>query len=399
MKKTGRNGKTTGSFFKPYNIQNNMDFHKVGLFVLLLFLYNTTRCQTTYVFVGTFNPKPKRGIYVLKLDTQKDILHKVSVVKGFMNPSYLTVSHDGNYLYACIESQKENAGSIASFHFNAKQGSLAFLNKQRSGGENPVYLTTSENGKWLLNVNYTQASLDVFPVVDNGGINSPVQIIHFTKGSHATERQDKAHTHSVTYSPDEKFIYLPDLGDDAILSYQIDTAIRQPVKEGTLTIKNSTPGSGPRHFVFHPNGMYAYCIEEISGSISCYHYDDGMLDSIQRIMAHEGDSSAHNSADIHISPDGKFLYASNRGDENNIAIYAIDKNGHLSLKGYQSTYGNHPRIFAIDSSGNYLIVANQISGDVVLFRRDSVTGFLSKRGKKIKIKNASCVQIKNYESK
>jgi len=172
----------------------------------------------------------------------------------------------------------------------------------------------------------------------------------------------------------------------------------KPLQETQHPCTLTTLGSGPRHFAFHPNGKFAYCVEELTGTVSGYRYENGKLESIQRIAAHSGDfKEGFSSGDIHISPDGRFLYASNRGQENNIAIFSVENNGTLKTVGYQSTFGKTPRIFAIDSKGKFVIVANQSTGNVVIFKRDPVTGLLKKSGSKTKVKNASCVQIKEYQ--
>jgi 6-phosphogluconolactonase (cycloisomerase 2 family) len=162
-------------------------------------------------------------------------------------------------------------------------------------------------------------------------------------------------------------------------------------------ITKTTLGGGPRHFTFHPNEKFAYCIEELTGTVNVYKYENGKLDSIQRVNTHsEKYKENFESSDIHISPDGKFLYASNRGEENNIAIFAIQNDGKLKIVGYQSTLGEHPRIFAIDETGKFLIVTNAVSGNVFVFKRNVKTGLLKKVGNKLKIKSVSCVQIRRY---
>ena len=192
---------------------------------------------------------------------------------------------------------------------------------------------------------------------------------------------------------------MPDLDADKIRSYRFDRTKRKPLSENQYPFTQATLGSGPRHFTFHPDGKFAYCVEEITGTISVYAYGNGKLDRIQRINAHtDVFKEGYGSGDIHISPDGHFLYASNRGEENNIAIFSIESNGTLKTVGYQSTFGKTPRIFTIDSAGKFLITANQTSGNVVVFKRNSVTGLLKKSGTEIKVENASCVQIKHYRN-
>lgn len=357
-----------------------------------------TYSQTTYVFFGSYNKDISTdGIYVYSLDTQKGNLTKISTNNSIFNPTYLTLSPNGKFLYACTESQTKNAGSVSSYAFNAKKGTLNFLNSQKSGGENPVYLTVHKNGKWLINANYTEGSISVYPLSEDGKINPATQILQFTEGSGINpKRQDRAHIHSSIFSIDQEYMFFPDLGADKIRSYKFDSLNIQPLQKGLFT--KSTLGSGPRHLTFHPNGQFAYCIEELAGAISVYKYENGKLDSIQRVLTHPKDyNGIVMSADIHISPDGNFLYASNRGDQNNISIFSINADGTLKEIGYQSSLGKHPRIFAIDPSGQFLIVTNLISGNIFVFRRNLKTGLLIKVGKKVKIKNVSFVQIRQYE--
>lgn len=352
--------------------------------------------QTTYVFFGSYNRDTSTdGIYVYSLDTNTGELSKISINNSVFNPSYLTLSPNGKFLYACTESQTKNAGSVSSYEFDPQKGTLTFLNSQKSGGENPVYLTVNKSGKWLVNANYTEASISVYPLSEDGRINPSVQIFQFTEGSITPGRQDLSHIHSAVFSPEQDYMFFPDLGADKIRSFQFHSLKSQPLQAENFI--KSTPGGGPRHFTFHPNGKFAYCIEELGGAISVYKYQNGKLDSIQRIITHPKNyKGALLSADIHISPDGKFLYASNRGDQNNISIFSIKKDGTLKAMGYQSSLGEHPRIFAIDPTGHFLIVTNLVSGNVFVFRRNIKTGFLKKTGTEVKINNVSFVQIRQY---
>ena len=365
----------------------------------ILFTFFNIYSQNKYVFFGSFNrDKTTEGIYVYKLDTISGNLSKVTSIKGILNPSYLTISPNGKYLFACTESKTVNAGSVSSFEFNPINESLTFINNQRSGGENPVYLTVHKNGNWLINGNYTEGSLSVYPISEDGHIDSIIQNFQFTEGSINQERQNRDHIHSAVFSPNFDYIFSADLGADKIRCYKFTNEKSKPLETPKKKYTESTLGSGPRHFTFHPNGKSAYCIEELTGTINVYKYNDGILDSVQRINTHPKKiKEGFESSDIHISPDGKFLYAANRGEENNIAIFSIQEDGKLTIVGYQSTLGEHPRIFAIDESGKFLIVSNVNSGNVFVFKRDSETGLLKKTGEEIKIKNVSCVQIRNYK--
>ncbi|HYH14612.1 MAG TPA: lactonase family protein [Flavisolibacter sp.] len=366
------------------------------LFFILLLICIQAPAQSTFVFFGSFNwDKNKEGIYVYELNTKSGQLTKVSSVTGVHNPSYLTVSPNGRFVYACTESKTANAGSVSSFQFDLQNRTLTFLNSQRSGGENPVYVNVHENGKWLVNANYTQGSVSVYPLLANGTIDSSAQNIQYTEGSINEGRQDRSHIHAAVFSPQQNYLFLPDLGADMIRSYAFNNDQKAPLHSKGFT--SAVPGSGPRHFTFHPNGKYAYCIEELSGTISAYIYRNGALDSLQRIATHPAALlEGYESADIHLSPDGRFLYATNRGQENNIAIFSVRKDGRLKPVGYQSTFGNHPRTFAVDPSGQFLIVTNVVSENVVVFKRNRKTGLLKKVEQDIHITNVSCVKMQRY---
>ncbi len=373
---------------------------KTSLLICFLLAATSTFAQETYVFFGSYNwDKTSEGIYVYKLNTKNGKLSKVTSVRDVHNPSYLTLSPDGKYIFACTESKTKNGGSVSSFEFNPKNNSLTFINSQKSGGENPVYLTVHQNKKWLINGNYTESSVSVYPIAENGVISPFVQNIHFTEGSINPTRQEKSHVHSTVFSPDFKYLFLPDLGSDKIRSFEFKGNESEPLKIAEQSYTQTTLGAGPRHFTFHPNGNFAYSIEELSGTVNAYKYSNGKLNSIQRVNTHsEKYKDGFESSDVHISPDGNFLYASNRGKENNIAIFSISEDGTLKSIGYKSTFGKHPRVFAIDETGRFLIATNVNTGNVVVFKRDLETGRLKKVHNKARIKNVTCVRIKEYSN-
>lgn len=370
-------------------------FQKPYLLLLLLLSVNTY-AQNTYVFFGSYNENQvKEGIYVYRLDTVSGNLSKVTSVK-IGNPSYLTATANG-FVYACTNTKTPNQGSVSAYKFNPEKKKLTFINKQSSGGENPVYLSTDQSGKWLVNGNYTGSGVSVHPLLRDGSIGALAQNFKYTKGSVDVKRQEKSHIHSTVFSPKGDFLFAPDLGADKVRIYSFNPTKAEPLQPSPEPFTKAVSGSGPRHFTFHPNGKFAYCIEEMGGAVSAFAYNNGRLDSIQRIYTHpETMTDGFESSDIHVSPDGKFLYAANRGKENNIAIFSINPDGTLKHVAYQSTLGNHPRIFAIDPSGKFLIATNVNSSSVVVFRRDAVTGLLTKTGKEIMIDHVSCVQIAEY---
>jgi 6-phosphogluconolactonase len=369
---------------------------KTNLLLIILLTSFSVFSQNTYVFLGSYNrDKSAESILVYELDTLKGKLTKITSARNLINPSFLTVSPNGKYVYACTDSKTPNAGSVSSFEFNPQNKSLTFLNKQSSGGENPVYVSVHKNGKWLVNANYNEGSVSVHPLLEDGKIDSIAQNFQYMDGSVNKERQTRSHVHSAVFSPEHDYLFLPDLGADKIRYYQFDATLKQPLVETKIPFTKTDLESGPRHFTFHPNQKFGYCIEEMAGAISVYKYENGTLNKIQRINTHTDTiTEGFESSDIHISPDGKFLYATNRGKENNIAIFSIDENGFLKNIGYQSTLGNHPRVFAVDESGKFLIASNVNTGNVVVFKRNQKTGLLKNTGNEVKLENVSCVQIK-----
>lgn len=369
---------------------------KPFLLLLALISFHITYSQNSYVFFGSYTPdKSAEGIYIYQLDTIKGKLSKITSISNISNPSYLSISNEGQFIYACTESKTPNAGSVSSFKFDPQNKSLTFLNSQKTNGENPVYLSLDHTGKWLVDANYTGSSISIFPIAEDGKINPIVQHIPFTEGSINPERQKSSHVHSVFFSPDNNYIISPDLGADKIRIFPFDNNKKEPLDISNSNFVKSTPGSGPRHFAFHPNKKWGYSIEEIAGAISSYTFEKGQLNLIERIkIQSKKESKDFGSAEILISSDGKFLYVSNRGIENSISIYGIQKNGTLKSVATQSSLGNHPRNFAISPSGKFLIVANMNSENVIVFKRNPKTGLL-KKVSELKLKNISCVKIKN----
>ncbi len=366
-------------------------------FIVLCFTFCllTVNAQDFYLFVGTYTTGKSKGIYVYKFNSKNGEVEWVSNTDSSFNPSFLRISTNGKFLYAVNEISRQKAGLVAAYSFNAQNGSLTFINQQSSGSENPCHISLTKDGKWLAVANYTGGSLATFRVNDNGSIQPFTQhIVHKGKGTNP-ERQEKAHVHSAFFSPDEKFLLTPDLGTDQVSVYQFSKNVSKPLTPASIPFIKTKPGSGPRHLDFSPNGKYLFVLEELSGSISAFSYNNGSTKLIQTIATHPSTFNGQpGSADIHLSPDGKFLYASNRGEENNIAIFSVDAiTGKLILVGYQPTKGEHPRNFMIDPTGNYLLVANKNTNNIVVFKRDKITGLLQETLQQIEVPNPVCLQM------
>ncbi|MBV8253078.1 MAG: lactonase family protein [Chitinophaga sp.] len=370
----------------------------IRVFTLLLCLaYLPATAQQYYLFVGSYNKtKGQEGIYVYTFNPSTGATKKISAVTEVVNPSYLNLSARGQFLYAATESRIPGGGTVSSYAFDSLHGTLRFLNCQSSGGENPVYVITDSANKWLANANYTAGSLSIHPLLPDGSIGLPEQTIQITAKS-VGPRQNQSHVHSVGFSPDEKYLYAPDLGADKIWWYQLASG-EKPLQSAPVPFTVTMPNSGPRHFAFHPNGKFGYCMEEISGNVVAYRYRNGRLDSMQTIAAHFiKDEEGYDGADIHLSPDGRYLYTSTRGNENIIVCYAIDaRSGRLTKRSITPSGGNHPRNFVIDPTGNYLLVAHQMSDDIVIFKRNAKSGALQQTGKLEHITAPSCLKIRAY---
>lgn len=341
-----------------------------------------------YLLIGTYTTGKSEGIYVYRFNSDDGSFQHVSTAKGIVNPSYLAVAGD-RYIYSVSESG--GGGVIAAFSF--KDGVLTKLNEQSSGGVGPCYVAVDAKRKWVAAGNYGSGSLAVLPVLPDGSLGAPVSTITHDGKSINPQRQEKAHVHATVFSPDNRFLFVPDLGMDKVMVYNFNESTGQLIPAIPPFVL-STPGAGPRHMDFHPSGKYAYLIEEMGGTVSVLSYDGkGKFTVVQNISSHPaGFKGFINSADIHVSPDGKFVYASNRGESNTIAIFSVNKQGRLKPVGYQPTLGIKPRNFNFDPTGNYLLVANQDSDNIVIFKVDKKTGLLTALPQQISVPNPVCVK-------
>jgi 6-phosphogluconolactonase len=366
---------------------------KIIFRLLLLLNVFAVHAQNSYLLIGTYTNGKSEGIYVYDFNSATGNALYKSKVKA-SNPSFLAVSPNRQYVYAAFEQGSKNGGGqLGAYHFDKKTGSLQFINQQASGGDDPCFVSTDRTGKWLAAANYSGGSLAILPVAKNGGLNPASTVIQHSGSSVNKDRQEKAHVHSSFFSADNRFLLTPDLGMDKIMIYSFNPQTGK-LKTAGQPFAKTVDGSGPRHIVFSPNNKYVYLMQELTGKIVTYQYSNGRLNAIQEISAAEpGFTGFMGSADIHVSADGKFLYCSNRGDANTITICKINPaNGKLSVAGYQSTLGKGPRNFSLDPTGNFLLVANQNSDEIVVFKRNKINGLLTETGKKIEVGNPVCLK-------
>lgn len=365
-------------------------------FFFFLIFTSAVAQKNNYLAIGTYTDNGKsEGIYIYTFNTKNAGVKLIDSAKA-SNPSFLAVAPNQQFIYAVNEDgdSTNTGGNVSAFSFNRKKGKLQFINKQPSGGNHPCYVACDKKGKWLFAGNYTGGNFSLFPLQQDGSIGAVKNTVqHFGKSINK-ERQQSPHVHGTFLSSDNKFLLVPDLGIDKIMVYQFDAA------SGDLTAAKEPfihlqAGAGPRHLAFHPIQKLLYATEELSGAIAAFKFGEaGSLKLFQTISAvPENYKGSLGGADIHVSPDGKFLYASNRGELNNIVIFSINpSNGILSLAGQQSTLGIKPRNFNFDPSGNYLLVANQESDNIVIFAINHLTGLLTDIGKRIIIPSPVCIK-------
>jgi len=362
----------------------------IRIFALLLLVGLQTTAQKRDLFVGTYTRGDSKGVYVYSFDEKTGELTERSVAENVSNPSFLSLSPNRQFVYASNENGGNEPGEISSFRFDKASGKLTFINKVASAGDHPCYVTST--AKHVIAGNYTGGNLSVLPVKD-GMLQPAVQVLQHEGSSIDTVRQEKAHVHATVLSPDRKYLLVPDLGMDEVWIYPFHEDADKPVEENKAVRVKIAEGSGPRHVVFSPNGKFVFLVQELSGTVSSYRFSKGNMKLIQTISSHPSNYLGElGSADIHISPDGKFLYASNRGNSNTIAIFKVDAgSGKLKLRDIIPTKGIKPRNFAIDPSGNYLLVANQDSNNIVVFKRHQSNGSLSYSGVQAKVGNPVCL--------
>lgn len=364
------------------------------LFIILLsfnYLANaqSNKGKTYNLVIGTYTNKEKtNGIHVYSFNTETGHSIFRSKTLGIKNPSYLAVSKDKKNLYSVSEVSN---GTIQAFSFNAKTGELGFLNSVSSGGDGPCYVSVNDKKDLVFAANYGSGSLAAIRVEKNGSLNPEIQKIQHEVSA---DSEEKPHVHSVVLTPEGQYLFAADLGIDQVKAYEINLASSQALMPAKIPYTSVNKGGGPRHLTFHPNGKYAYLILEMGASIVGFDYKDGKLETKQTItMLTPEFKGIVEAADIHISPDGKFLYGSNRADANEIVIYSIAQNGMLKYAGRQSTNINTPRNFAIDPSGHFLLVANSGSNEIIIFNRDKKSGLITPTGQKILIDKPVCLKF------
>jgi len=351
--------------------------------------------SSSRVYIGTYTGGQSKGIYLLRFDATTGKLASPELAAETTNPSFLAIHPKGQWLYAVGEVGNfgnKPEGVISAFRME-ETGKLSLINQQPSGGAGPCHLALDKTGKCLLVANYGSGSVSALPVESDGHLGAPSISIQHHGSSVNRQRQEGPHAHFIIPDPNNKFALVCDLGLDKVLVYRFEPA------QASLTANDPPsvslkPGSGPRHLAFHPNGRFAYVINELSSSIATFSYDSrtGTLKELETHSTLPPEFKGENTcAEIQVHPSGQFVYGSNRG-HNSIAVFRVNqKDGRLQRIENVAGGGKTPRHFGLDPSGTWLLVENQDSSDVVVFAIDTYTGHLTAKGEPFEVGAPVCL--------
>lgn len=339
-------------------------------------------------YVGTYTNGDSKGIYTFELDQAAGAITNIKLAAELGNPTYLNISKDHRYLYAV--AKQGDQGGVAVFAVNQESGELTPINTVVDAGSPPCHVSMDAEDRFVFCTNYHKGTVESYRIQADGSVSAPISTMKHV-GQGPDPRQEKAHTHFAGITPDGKYIAVCELGCDLLLTYRVG-------EQGELTEASRLeirPGSGPRHLAFHPtNPKFAYMMTEFSSEVIALSYEDGKFTILQYATTLPADFTENNQGSaIHLSSDGKFVYAGNRG-HNSIAIFAVDAvTGTVTPVDRVSTEGDWPRDFAFDPSEQYLIASNQESSNLVLYARDAETGKLTVLKNDIQVPNPVCIKF------
>jgi len=373
--------------------------HAIVLTILIMASTSTSMAAQNqfWVFIGTDThpPSKSKGIYLFRLDAGTGKVTDMGLAAELGDPGWQKISADGKFLYTVGNDDGHRISIAAAYRIDARTGALTFLNKQPTHGNDSPHLDVDPDRTCAVVANYGSGDMSVMPINPDGTLEAPTAVIEHSGSGVNPDRQKHPFPHSCNFDPTGKWVLTPDLGVDKVYVYRFDAATRS-LSSAEPAWAEVKPGSGPRHLSFSPDGKFAYLINEMGGTVVVFAWDPahGRLQPLQTVSTLRLDYSGQNtSAEVRVLPNGRFLYASNRGPDE-LAIFAINPtNGWLKSIGYQSTQGKGPRDFAIDPTGTFLLAANQYSDSVVMFRIDSQTGLLTPTGTVLSAPTPICVKF------
>jgi len=346
------------------------------------------------VFVGSYAEADAPGVYVYSFDEKSGSLTQLDEVSGLKNPTYVNVDMDHQRLYAIAENATEEGkkiGEVVSYSIDTVNGKLNTMNRAKSLDAPQCHIQRDQHSRYLIVSSYHGGCVGLVALEADGQVGQQLDVQqHHGHGPHPNQNQP--HVHSAFFSPDERYLYVSDLGIDRVKCYTIDSDrnVLVPQREAAVPA-----GSGPRHLTFHPNGNFAYVINELSSSVSvfAYHSESGELSLIETVSTLPDDYSGENGcAEIAISANGRYLYGSNRGHDSIVVYEVHPESGTLTVIQHVSTEGRHPRHFALTPSGEYVLAANRDTNNIAVFRVDASTGKLNYTGQSVEVSKPVCVQ-------
>jgi 6-phosphogluconolactonase len=351
---------------------------------------------SSIAYVGGYTDKEGQGIYAFRFNGQTGGLVPLGLAVETPNPSFFILHPTGKYLYAVgftAPLTGPRIGLVSAFAVDPVSSKLTLINQQSSGGGGPVRITIDKDGTHVFVANYGTGSVCVLPVEADGRLDTATALQQHTGWGPNPSRQDQPHAHSVTLDPAEHFAFACDLGIDKVMIYQFDAASGTLTRHGSVAL---APGSGPRHFTFSPDEKFAYVISEMLSTITAFSYDaaEGKLTELQTISTLPSDwKGTSTAAEVHVHPSGRFVYASNRGNDS-IATYRTAPDGRLSLIGLTPCGGKTPRFFTLDSTGTWLLCAHQNSGTIAVFKIDPDTGLPKQTDTLVKVPSPTCIALR-----
>ena len=349
------------------------------------------------MYVGTYTSGKSEAIYLYHFNLANGSLMRAGVTRGVSNPSYLTLDRARRFLYAVEETEEfegEKSGAVSAFALDGREGQLRFVNRQASKGGAPCYINADSTGRFVLVANYLGGNVAVLPVL-KGGLGKATDVEQDSGSGPNRERQEGPHAHCVVLDPSNRHAYACDLGTDKVMIYNFD-ARRGTLTPGARPSVSLKPGAGPRHLTFDRAGRRVYVLNELDSTVTAFARTrtTGALRELKTYPMLPADFKGENTgADIHLTPDGRFLYCSNRGHDHIAAFRVNARTGLLTPAGHTPTGGKTPRNFAVDPTGSFLLVANQHSDSIVTFRIDLSTGALEATGHTTEVPSPVCLKL------
>ncbi len=350
--------------------------------------------QDVLVYISTFGAEGGNSINLYRLDTSSGVLDFVNKSENADGHFFIAIDSENRFLYSVVFGGKDE-GAILAYAIDQETGGLTALNQESVGGPGTCYVSVDKTRKMVIAANYSGGSAASLPVNEDGSLGAMASFFQHEGSSVATDRQQGSHAHCFVIDPGNRYAFANDLGLDKIMIYKLDPE-NGTMEPNDQAFVRTHPGAGPRHFAFHPSARFAYAVNELDNTMTAFAYDEssGRLTELHHLSTVPDDfDGVSHTADVHVSPCGKFLYGSNRGHDS-IACYTIDQeSGRISLIGIEPSGGETPQNFAIDPSGQVMLVANQKSGKVTAFQIDGETGKLTPTGNETEIPSPCCIMM------